>query len=302
MNTTAFLRLAIVSMLLPAVASLAQNTSPDKPTVIKNIPYATNPAPRQNFDLHLPGPKGDQPFPLIVWIHGGAWKLGSKDWDNVTYLLKHGYAIASIDYRFSADAAFPAQIQDCNTALNFILAHAADYGIDPKRFVVAGGSAGGHLALLLGMARHEAAFGADPAVKPLAILDFFGPADFSKFLDDLKAIHSDKGIADYQGAVPQLLGATVEQSPDKAKIASPITYVSGDSPPVLIIHGANDPSVPIDQSRRLHDALDKAGVKNQLIVVDNAGHDGPLFSKPDIETKVVDFLDTIFVKPGQAAK
>ena len=301
MNTTAFLRLLVPAIVLPVFASVAQTAAPSvRPTVMRNIPYVANGAPRQNFDLHLPGPKGGQPFPLIVWIHGGAWKLGSKDWNNVTYLLKHGYAIASIDYRFSTEAAFPAQIQDCNTALNFILAHAADYGIDPKRFVVAGGSAGGHLALLLGMARRN--FGADPSIKPMAILDFFGPADFTKLLDDLKAIHSDQGVKDYEDAVPKLLGASVEQAPDKAKTASPITYVSAESPPVLIIHGGKDPAVPTDQSRRLHDALDKAGVINQLVVVADAGHDGPVFSTPDIESKVVDFLNGIFAKPAQTDK
>ena len=302
MKTYAFIRLVIVSMFLPVFASLAQTDPSATPSVTKNIPYVANGAARQNFDLHLPRANGVKPYPLIVWIHGGAWKMGSKDWDNVFYLVDHGYAIASIDYRFSGEAAFPAQIQDCNTALNFILAHAADYGIDPKRYVVAGGSAGGHLALLLGMARNEKDFGADPAIKPLAILDFFGPADFSKLLDDLKAIHSDQGIKDYQGAVPQLLGAPVEQSPDKAKIASPITYVGAQNPPVLIIHGDKDASVPTDQSRRLHAALDQAGVKNQLFVVNGAGHDGPFFATPDVEKQVLEFLNGIFANPPQPAR
>ena len=301
----------------PAFGLFAQTAAPDigsaakklpatspygEAIAIKNIPYVANGTPRQNFDLYLPGKKSDQPLPLIVWIHGGAWMLGVKDWDNVAYLVKHGYAIASIDYRFSTEATFPAQIQDCNTALNFILAHATGYGIDPKQFVVAGGSAGGHLALLLGLARDQKDFDADPAIKPLAILDFFGPADFTRLLDDLQAIHSEKGIKDYQNAVPRLLGAQVDQSPDKAKIASPITYVAAGNPPVLILHGGKDPSVPTDQSRRLHDALDKAGVKNQLIVLDDAGHDGPLFSTPEVQSKVIDFLNGIFAKPVQATK
>jgi acetyl esterase/lipase len=288
------LRSLLAVLCLPAFAGLAQTTN--KPTTLKNIPYVANGARQQNFDLHLPARNGSQPAPLVVWIHGGAWKLGSKDWDNAGYLVKHGYAIASIDYRFSGEAQFPAQIQDCNTALNFILAHASEYGIDPKRFVVGGGSAGGHLALLLGLARNVKEFDADPSLKPLAILDFFGPADLTKLLDDLKAIHSDQGVKDYEGAVPPLLGAAVEQAPDKAKAASPVTYVGPGNPPVLIAHGDKDQSVPIDQSRRLHEALDKAGVQNQFIVIDNAPHDGPAFSTPDVEAKVVDFLNGIFAK------
>ena len=290
MKTRSFYRLLIALAMLPGASLLAQ--APKTVT----IPYVANGTPRQNFDLHLPGPKGAQPFPLVVWIHGGAWKMGDKNWDNLGFLQKHGYAIASIDYRFTGDAPFPAQIQDCNTALNFILAHAADYGVDPKRYIVAGGSAGGHLALLLGMARTQKDFGADPALKPLAIVDFFGPADFTQLLPDLKAIHSDKGMQDYEGAVPALLGGEADKVPDKAKLVSPITYIAADNPPVLILHGSKDPEVPIDQSRRLHEALDKASVKNQFIVVENSGHDDGGFYKPDVQAKILAFLDGIFAK------
>ncbi len=269
--------------------------------IITNIPYVANPAPRQNFDLILPAQKGDQPFPLVVWIHGGAWMLGIKEWDNVKYLVRHGYAIASIDYRFSTEAPFPVQIQDCNTALNFILAHATNYGINPRRFVVGGGSAGGHLALLLGLARGERNFGADPSVKPLAILDFFGPVDFNRTKADLEAIHSEKGLEVFNDAVGKLLGVPVDQPSDKAALASPINYVSATNPPVLILHGSQDESVPVAQSRRLHEALDRLGVKNQLVMVD-AGHDGPLFSTPEIEAKVVNFLNEIFASTGSPAQ
>jgi uncharacterized protein (TIGR03067 family) len=307
MNQIIFLRLLAAVIFLPASGAFAQTVPTNVPsaaevlpasspygeaTIITNIFYATNPMPRQNFDLILPANKGDQRFPLIVWIHGGAWMLGVKEWDNVKYLVRHGYAIASVDYRFSTEAPFPAQIQDCNTALNFILAHATNYGINPRRFVVAGGSAGGHLALLLGLARGNRDFGADPAIKPLAILDFFGPADFNRTKDDLEAIHSEKGLQDFNDAVGRLLGVPVDQPSEKAKLASPITYVSAGNPPVLIIHGGRDESVPVAQSRRLHEALDRLGVKNQFIMVD-AGHDGPLFSTPEIEAKVVNFLNEI---------
>jgi acetyl esterase/lipase len=203
-----------------------------------------------------------------------------------------------VDYRFSTEVPFPAQIQDCNAALNFILAHATNYGVSSRRFVVGGGSAGGHLALLLGLARDEKDFGADSAVKPLAILDFFGPADFTRMQNDLEAIHSEKGLEIFKDAGSRLLGTPVEPSSVKAKLASPITYVSAASPPVLILQGDKDDSVPPAQSRRLQEALDRAAVKNRLIVVD-AGHDGPLFSMPEIESKVVGFLNEALAKPVQ---
>ena len=261
--------------------------------LMRDIPYVSHPTTHQNFNLYLPRDKGAKPFPLVVWIHGGAWLSGSKEWDNAKYLVRDGYAIASIDYRYTPEAPFPAQIQDCNAALNFILAHAANYGVDPKRLVVAGGSAGGHLALMLGLARGQKDFGADPAVKPLAILDFFGPTDFNRAKSDLEAIHSQKGLDVFHDAVSKLLGAPVDESTEKGKIASPINYVSGAAPPVLILQGGKDDLVPVAQSERLHAALDKAGVKNELVVIDDAGHDGPAFSTPEVQSKVVHFLNGV---------
>jgi acetyl esterase/lipase len=310
----AFVRLIAAVTLLTAVETFGQPATADgsnaaellpasspygEARVTRNIPYAAQPTPRQNFDLYLPANQTGQPFPLVVWIHGGAWMMGIKEWDNVKYLVRHGYAIASIDYRLSTEIPFPAQIQDCNAALNFILAHATNYGISSNRFVVGGGSAGGHLALLLGLARDEKNFGADASIKPLAILDFFGPADFNRMKDDLETIHSEKGLELFKDAGGKLMGAAVEQSSDKAKLASPINYVSAASPPVLILQGSKDDLVPAAQSRRLQEALDQAGVKNQLVTVD-AGHDGPLFSTPEIESKVVSFLNGVLEKPVPA--
>ena len=264
--------------------------------VIKNIPYTTHPTSRQNFDLYLPSQQTDQPFPFVLWIHGGAWMMGDKDLDNVKYLVRHGYAIASVDYRFSTEAKFPAQIQDCNTAMNFILAHATNFGIDPKRFVVGGGSAGGHLALLLGFARNVADFGANPTIKPLAIIDFFGPTDFNEMPADLAAIHSQSGLDLLYNAGQKLLGEPVDHPSELTTNASPIHYVNTANPPVLILQGGRDEIVPAAQSRRLQAALEQVDVKNQLILVNAGGHDGPLFETPTIQTKVVDFLTGIMPK------
>lgn len=307
MKTTAFVRLFPAIIFLAAFGSAAQPVSPlsippemlpassayGEAVLTRDIPYVSHPASNQNFNLYLPRDKGAQPFPLVVWIHGGAWLSGSKEWDNVKYLVREGYAIASIDYRFTPEAPFPAQIQDCNAALNFILAHAGDYGVDAKRFVVGGGSAGGHLALMLGLARGQKDFGANPEVKPLAILDFFGPADLNRMKSDLEAIHSQKGLDLFQDAGSKLLGAPVDDSSDKAKIASPINYVSGAAPPVMILQGGKDDLVASAQSERLHAALDKARVKNKLVVIADAGHDGPAFSTPEVQSKVIDFLNAV---------
>jgi acetyl esterase/lipase len=282
----------------PAMPEALPASSPYGEAIVKrNISYAANPTPRQNFDLYLPKNSRGRLVPFIVWIHGGAWISGIKDWDNVKYLVRHGYAIASIDYRIAPEDHFPAQIQDCNLALNFILAHAVDYGLNPKEFIVGGGSAGGHLALLLGLARHQRAFGADASIKPLAILDFFGYTDLNQAMNDLQAIHSEKGIGLFKDAGFKLLGTPVEQSTDKLTMASPINYVQADNPPVLILGGDKDDLVPVAQGRRLQAALDAQGIKNQLIVLGDAGHDGPLYSTPKVESQVLGFLSEIIPKP-----
>lgn len=272
----------------PNRPSETDSSSPFGSAIVKkDIPYVTNPHPRQTFDLYLPKDNIQGPTTLVVWIHGGAWMFTNKDWNNVKYLVKHGYALASIDYRLSKDATFPAQIKDCNAALNFLLANAASYGIDPRHFVVGGASAGGQLALLLGLARNERALGADPSVKPFAILDFFGPTDLTSIIDEVGQGH---GREVQEDVVPRLLGGPLIDHMELARQASPLSYVGRENPPVLILHGDKDDLVPYAQSQRLHSQLDQAGVKNQLITVKGAGHDGPMFETPDIQEKVISFL------------
>jgi acetyl esterase/lipase len=274
------------SLCLLAIAAILNSIASGQVVVRTDIPYVTNGHVRQTLDLYIP--ESSRPVPLVVWVHGGAWKLGSKDWINVKYLVEHGYAIASVDYRFSGDAKFPAQIQDCNTALNFLMANAVSFGIDPKRLIVGGGSAGGHLALLLGLARKETAFGVDPSIRPLAILDFFGPVDFISMLEQLSP-HEREATDDFQ----LLLGASPATRPDLARLASPITYVGPGNPPVLILHGDKDASVPYRQSQQLHARLTQAGISNEFITVKGVGHDGPMFATPELQEKVISFLQAL---------
>lgn len=294
MKLLCLLHLAITVTLLPVVSTPAQTSLPGNSIVSgnvivrKDIPYVPNGHVRQTLDLYIP--IADQPVPLVVWVHGGAWKLGSKDWINVKYLTQRGYAIASVDYRYSGDAKFPAQIQDCNAALNFLVANAASYGIDHKRLVVGGGSAGAHLALLLGLARSGMSFGADPNIHPLAILDFFGPVDFITLLEE-----ADQGQEreEAEDAFHRLLGASPATRPDLARLASPLTYVSRGNPPVLIFHGDKDASVPYRQSQQLHARLTQLGIRNELITVKGVGHDGPMFATPKLQKRVITFLQSL---------
>lgn len=289
------LQTVIIAAVLPIMSVSAQTGSNDlsdaspygSATVKRDIPYVANPHPRQTLDLYLPKNNGGGPVPLVVWMHGGAFMYTNKEWDNVKYLVKHGYALASVDYRLTQDAKFPAQIQDCNAALNFLLTNAASYGIDPRHFIIGGASAGGQLALLLGLARNERAFDADPSAKPFAILDFFGPTDLTSVIDEVGQGHGREVQVD---VVTRLLGGPLIDHMELARQASPISYVGSGNPPVLILHGDQDDLVPYAQSQRLHALLDQAHVKNQLITVKGAKHDGPMFETPDIQEQVISFL------------
>jgi dipeptidyl aminopeptidase/acylaminoacyl peptidase len=138
------------------------------------------------------------------------------------------------------------------------------------------------------LARQEAAFAANPSFHPLAILDFFGPTDLTKILDGPATGNPGRDAA------IKLLQASPEQLPNKARVASPVSYLTMRNPPILIFHGLKDHLVPVSQSQELHSMLTTVGVKHELLVVDNADHDGPLFSTPDIQAKVIAFLKEAF--------
>jgi len=277
----------------------AQSTNPKKDifpkgtTVYENIPYANDTLKKHLLDIYLP-PVKKLSYPLIVWIHGGAWMVNDKYADmgymtnTVKLFMDNGYAVASIDYRYSTTAPFPAQIQDCNQAIEFLYENAPQYNIDDSRIALIGFSSGGHLASLLGLSNnnHVKAFypkGKEPKFKINLVLDFYGPSDFST----LKG-NDDKTS---RNPVTLLLGASVPDRPDLARKASPITYIDKNDPPFLIVHGEKDESVNPEQSVLLSDKLKKAGVKNELIIVPGAPHYGVMFDGEFIRKRVLDFLD-----------
>ena len=288
----------ICSMFFVSLGALGQEPdtlSLPNTRLIKNIPYVVNGHKLQNFDLYIPK-DAKKPMPVLLWIHGGAWEGGFKKWIDPTFLIKSGFAIASIDYRFSDTAIFPAQIQDCNEAIYFIWKNAAQYNLDRTKFIVGGGSAGGHLASLIGLSTNDkiADFYTDinksKAIKFRAILDFYGPAD-------LNVVHGKATTMDYDSegsALTRLLGFPTLDRPDLAKKASPVTYIDKNDPPILILHGDADDIVPFWESRQFYSWLKLAGVKTELFKIEGAGHAGPAFSSPATEKKVNEFLDAVF--------
>ena len=284
-----------------ACAVHAQEAKP-QPTVaaireVMDLSYVKDGQEPQRLNLYLPaetaaGATAPKPWPLVAYVHGGGWETGSRKGGFAKVLVYRGYAVASIGYRLSSQAIFPAQIEDCKAAVRWLRAHAGEYGIDPARIGVWGDSAGGHLVSLLGTTGGTHAFevgeNLDQPDKVQCVLDWYGPADFLNWGDPLSAaIFVDLPNT----SVARLLGGSVTARRDLARAASPVYSVNRDSAPFLIMHGDKDPTVPVQQSEELDAALHKAGVESTLKILPGAGHGGPAFSSPDSVQIIADFLD-----------
>ena len=232
------------------------------------------------LDLYLPKTVS-APVPLIVWIHGGGWRSGGKGRCPPASFVPDGYAAASIDYRLTAKAPFPAQIEDCKAAVRWLRANASKYQLDPNRIGVWGYSAGGHLAALLGTSSgvpelEDNRDNLSYSSQVQAVCDVSGPADLVRLFHDASGaptVTKPKTST----AVEALLGGSIDET--KALAASPTHYVSKDDPPFLIIHGEQDTTVPVSQSQLLAAALKAAGVEVTLNIVPEHGHApaGPRF-------------------------
>ncbi len=261
---------------------------PEGTVVHRDLAYVTNGHERQKLDLYLP--KDAKNAPLVVMIHGGAFRVGSKEGENPVPMLTEGYAVAAINYRLSQHALWPAQIEDCKAAVRWLRANAAKYGIDANRIASYGQSAGGHLASMLGVMSDVRQFDVGENLKysskVIAVADFFGPTDFLQ----MDAHRLPNGMVHDTADSPesQLVGGAIQANKDKVARANPITYISKSDPPFLIVHGDQDPLVPHHQSELLEAALKKAGVPVSFYTVPGGGHGG--FKDPRVPEMLRDFL------------
>ncbi|MBN2593835.1 MAG: alpha/beta hydrolase [Sedimentisphaerales bacterium] len=268
---------------------------PDGTRIFRDLSYVPDGHERQKLDLYLPEQKeGTGPLPLIVWVHGGAWLAGSKENCPAVRFLRHGYAAASINYRLSQHAIFPAQIEDCKAAIRFFRANAEKYNIDPNRIGVWGASAGGHLVAFLGTAGDAKQFDKGPNLhvssRVQAVCDFFGPTDLTKMSSFESSMDHDAPNA----PEAQLIGGPVQENKEACMRANPITYVSKDDHPFLICHGDKDMLVPHNQSELLNDALKKTGVNVNFHTVKGGGHG---FRNPEVDRMVQEFFDKHLKEP-----
>jgi acetyl esterase/lipase len=259
---------------------------PEGVTVQRDLAYVPDGHERQKLDLYLPKQAG-KPLPVIVWIHGGAWKAGSKENNPLLAYAGKGYAVASINYRLSQHALFPAQIEDCKSAIRWLRAQAKTYNLDPEKIGVAGSSAGGHLVALLGTAGHVKALegktgNLEQSSQVQCVVDLFGPTDFSTMGGAHERADSPEAL---------LIGGAVNENKEKAQRASPLTYLSKNCPPFLVIHGDQDPIVPYSQSTTFVEALKKAGIDATLITVKDGKHGGPGFTTGENEKQIELFFE-----------
>ncbi len=265
--------------------------------VQRNIEYAKVGDRSLKLDLYRPR-HSDTPTPVIIWVHGGGWEQGSKDVCPAIPMLAEGFAAVSVQYRLTDAAPFPAQIHDVKAAVRWLRAHAEEYNLDPDRFGAWGASAGGHLVALLGTSGGDPELEGDEGVvratpepgaagaaaeiissRVRCVCDFFGPTDMTTFpgMDN----------APPTNPVYKLMGGPPSQKHDLMVQASPITYITADDPPFLIMHGDKDDVVPLDQSQRFDELLRKAGIRSELVVLKGQGHG---FKDPEPLKKVRAFF------------
>jgi acetyl esterase/lipase len=277
--TLFFLALSIGS--LPARAQV--QPTPDT----ANVVFAIADTVSLKLDVYYP-PGKTAPHPLIIWIHGGGWQSGTRlNAGPALEMLDSGYAVASISYRLSQQAVWPAQIHDCKAAVRWLRAHGIGLGLDTARMAVWGSSAGGHLANMVGLAGGvdslEGTVGGNLGYssRVRAVVDYYGPSHLPTLAPSHLTASAPEGL---------LLGCAITDCPDKARAASPITYVDAGDPPILILHGSNDGTVVYTQSVELDSALRAAGVPVTFKTINGGGHGGPEYVADSSLTRVHAFL------------
>ena len=267
----------LASIFLAAQSPAAPPKVPDSVEVKSDVNYAGDTSAAHLLDLYLPKKTSDKPRPLIVFIHGGGWQQGDKTEivGLLFALIQDGsFAGASINYRLSGEAKWPAQIHDCKGALRWLRAHANEYNFDPEKVGIMGISAGGHLVSLIGtsggVAELEGTVGgnAEQSSRAQCVINLCG-------VGDMLTIKAQGTILDPElpnAPFFKLFGGPLSEHVKEATAASPVTYITADDPPFLHVHGTKDTLVPIAQSLEFSAALKKAGVSSTMITGKDGGH------------------------------
>ncbi len=291
------LRTLVLVMCLVVKVSMAVEVEPQ----LRDVPYAKIADRSLTLDLYLPTGNHERPCPTVVWIHGGAWRSGSKSDVPVKDWLKKGFSIASIDYRLSPEARFPAQIHDIKAAIRFLRAKANDWSLDPQRFIVAGSSAGGHLACLTGVsadvAELEGTVGEhlDKSSHVQAIISFYGASNLQSILS--QSTEYGRGVR--VPALQLLLGGQPDEKPELARLASPVVHVDSKDPPLWLVHGDADPQMPIAQSQELLERYQQFALPVDFATIPGGKHGGEAFFTSARLDAMADAIARAMVKPAK---
>jgi len=245
--------------------------------VEKDIPYAQLDELTLELDLYRPEktPQG----PLLLWVHGGAWRAGHRSSMPLSALVQEGMVIASVSYRLTTHARFPANVHDIKAAIRFLRANQKRLRIQADEIVIAGASAGGHLAALVGMSnRHPELEGQvgeylDASSDVQGIISFYGASNLNTILSQ----STPHGLGVRIPALQLLLGGQPDQQEALAQLASPVFHVDQTDPPLLMIHGDQDPQMPISQSLELLGRYERMGRSVTMKVIHGGAHGGPQF-------------------------
>lgn len=304
-------RAVLLAVLLPVVlvmgmvaVNAAQRPRVPPIGVHLDVDYVGDGLPAHRFDLYVP--RWPEASPVVVFIHGGAWRFGDKGivetvpsfriWRDL--LLRNGFAVASVNYRMVPDAVFPAQVYDVKAAIRYLNANGRKLGIDPTRIAVAGDSAGGHLALMMGTSVGDPDMEGDVGLPGVAsgvraVVSYYGVTDFIRFWDDRRAAHCGLGKTGGESSEGQLIGGIDPADPanvDVAATVSPVSRASRRSLPSFLLHGTIDCVVGVGQSVRMHEALTQFGVESHLRLI-RAGHSAADFwERPELQYPMVRFL------------
>jgi acetyl esterase/lipase len=255
----------------------------------RDLVYAVVDGKELRLDLYLPG--GIENPPLLVWVHGGAWRSGSKESVPMGF-VRNGIATASIDFRQSPEARFPANVHDIKAAIRYLRAVADQYGYRIDAIAIAGNSSGGHLAALVGVTNGhvelEGAIGdhLDRSSAVHAIISYYGASNLTSIL----AQSTPFGLGIRVPALDLLLGAQPDEVPDLAQLASPVLHVDPTDPPLLLFHGDQDPQMPINQAHELVGVYGQLGLNVSLHVLHGVAHGGSAFFDAEHLQIALDFL------------
>jgi acetyl esterase/lipase len=278
--------IVLAGILLALSGSIA---AADAQRDFKDVVYATVDGKPLALDVHLP--QGARKPPLVVFVHGGAWTTGNKG-PYPSFLVDRGFAVASLDFRSSNDAQFPADVHDIKAGIRFLRAKTSEYGYRSDRIAIVGASSGGHLAALVGVTNGEKALeGAEgndlkESSSVQAIVSYFGASDLTTIL----AQSTPRGLEVREPALRRLLGGTPDKTPELAKLASPIFHVDRGDPPILLLHGDQDTQMPLNQVYELQWAYEQAGKHAEVLILHGVDHEAGPFFKCDPVERVVAFL------------